>query len=232
MNYVSPPIEQYLKFKNRCSLLPSLDQGSCIATIRVEDGSLRDIIWAVIDILTGIKLPDKTTVLLCSVSSLAARSIQTYGEDMVWGIRLLKEKLGDTLNASGIPPILVNRINNPSLVRSVAEAEIWFEGLKGPEGALLKRTREMVLIEMERCSLRQVQSPEERMVTMPDAVEKYNKVPTALMGWKGMGEQVSPLPQEVEAAIIGTLRDELEVNFGVEVTRNFDLRRTVEDAEA
>jgi hypothetical protein len=49
---------------------------------------------------------------------------------------------------------------------------------------------------------------------------------------KGMGEQVSPLPQEVEAAIIGTLRDELEVNFGVEVTRNFDLRRTVEDAEA
>jgi hypothetical protein len=52
------------------------------------------------------------------------------------------------------------------------------------------------------------------------------------MGWKGMGEQVSPLPQEVEAAIVGTLREELGVNFGVEVTRNFDLRRNVEDAEA
>ncbi len=39
-------------------------------------------------------------------------------------------------------------------------------------------------------------------------------------------------PQEVEAAIVGTLREELEVNFGVEVTRNFDLRRNVEDAEA
>jgi hypothetical protein len=214
------------------AVLPSLDRGSCISIIRVEDGALRDIIWAVIDILTGIKLPDKTTVLLCSVSSLAARGIQTYGEDMVWGIRLLKEKLGDAVNASGIPPILINGINNPSLVRSVAEAEIWFEGLKGPEGVLLKRTRERVLIEMERCSLGRVLAPEERMVTMPDAVEKYNKVPTALMGWKGMGEQVSPLPQEVEAEIVGTLREELEVNFGVEVTRNFDLRRNVEDAEA
>jgi hypothetical protein len=98
------------------AVLPSLDQGSCIATIRVEDGSLRDIIWAVIDILTGIKLPDKTTVLLGSVSSLAARGIQTYGEDLVWGIRLIKEKLGEALNASGIPPILINGINNPSLV--------------------------------------------------------------------------------------------------------------------
>ncbi len=41
-----------------------------------------------------------------------------------------------------------------------AEAEIWFEGLKGPEGALLKRTRELLLVEMERYSLGRVQTPE------------------------------------------------------------------------
>jgi hypothetical protein len=125
-----------------------------------------------------------------------------------------------------------NRVESPSLVRSLAEAEIWFEGLKGPDGALLKRTRGLLLTEIERCTLGRVQSPEEHMVTMPDAVLEYNRVPTALMGWKGMGEQVAPFLQEVEAAQVLTMRDELEKNFGVTVTRNFDLRRSVEDGEA
>jgi hypothetical protein len=31
-------------------------------------------------------------------------------------------------------------------------------GLKGPEGALLKRTRELLLIEMESCSLGRVKT--------------------------------------------------------------------------
>jgi hypothetical protein len=56
-------------------------------------------------------------------------------------MRQLKEKLCDGLNASALPPILINRINNPRLVRSLAEAELWFEGMKGPVGALLKKTR-------------------------------------------------------------------------------------------
>jgi hypothetical protein len=69
------------------------------------------------------------------------------------------------------------------------------------------------------------------MVTLPDRIHEYNRIPTALMGWKGMGEQVMPFTQEVEEAQIMTMRDELEVNFGVTVTRNFDLRRTVDMGE-
>jgi len=218
--------------QNFPAVLPSLDQDSCVSIIRVEDGTVREITWAVIDILSNIRLPDKTTILLGSMSSLAARGIQTYGEDIVWGIRMIKEKLGDRVNVSAVPPILVNGIESPSLVRSLAEAEIWFEGLKGPDGALLRRTRGLLLTEVERFSLGRVQSPEERMVTMPDAVSEYNRVPIALMGWKGMGEQVAPFPQEVEAAQVLAMRDELEKNFGVNVTRNFDLRRNVEDGEA
>jgi len=150
----------------------------------------------------------------------------------VWGIRQLKEKLCDGLNASALPPILINGINNPSLVRSLAEAELWFEGLKGPVGALLKKTRGLLLMEMDRHSLGRVLAPEEHMVTLPDRIHEYNRIPTALMGWKGMGEQVKPFTQEVEEVQIMTMRDELEVNFGVTVTRNFDLRRTLEMGEA
>ncbi len=193
---------------------------------------LRDITLAVIDILSGTTLPARSTVLIGSVSSLATKGVQSYGEDLVWGIRQLKEKLCDGLNASALPPILLNRINNPSLVRSLAEAEIWFEGLKGLDGALLKKTRGLLLMEMDRHSMGGVLAPEEHMVTLPDKIHEYNRIPTALMGWKGMGEQVMPFTQEVEEAQIMTMRDELEVNFGGTVTRNFDLRRTVEMGEA
>ncbi len=132
-----------------------------MSIIRVEDGTMREFTWAVIDILSSIRPPDKTTILLGSMSSLAARGIQTYGEDLVWGIRMIKEKLADRVNASAILPIVINGIESPALVRSLAEAEIWFEGLKGPDGALLRWTRGLLLTEIERCSPGRVQAPEE-----------------------------------------------------------------------
>ena len=216
--------------QNFPAVLPSLDHDNCMSIIRVEDGTIREITWAVIDILKGIRLPNKTTILLGSVSSLAARGVQAYGEDLIWGIRQLREKLGEGVTVSALPPIPVNGVNNSRLVRNLAEVEIWFEGIK-PDGVLLKRTRCFLLTEMERCSLGRVIAPEEQMVTMPDSIDDFNKVPTALMGWKGMGEQISPFPQELEAMQVRIMREELEVNFGVTVTKNFDLRRNVEVGE-
>jgi hypothetical protein len=218
--------------QNFPAVLTSLDQENCMSIIRVEDGSIREITWAVTDILKRMRLPDKTTILLGSVSSLFATGVQSYGEDLIWGIRQLREKkLGDGVTVSALPPILVNDVNNPRLVRSLAEVEIWFEGIK-PDGVLLKKTRCLLLTEMERCSLGRVISPEEQMVTMPDSIDQFNRVPTALMGWKGMGEQIAPFPQEVEVLQVRTMRDELEVNFGITVTKNFDHRRSVDVGEA
>jgi len=58
------------------AVLPSLDQDNCISIVRVEDGNLREIIWAVIDILSGLTLPAKSTILIGSVSHIAAKGVQ------------------------------------------------------------------------------------------------------------------------------------------------------------
>ncbi len=102
--------------QNFPAVLPSLDQENCMSIIRVEDGSIREITWAIIDILKGIRMPDKTAILLGSVSSLSAKGVQAYGEDLIWGIRQLREKLGDGVTVSALPPILVNGVNNSRLV--------------------------------------------------------------------------------------------------------------------
>jgi hypothetical protein len=172
------------------AVLPSLDLGSCISIVRVEDGGLRDIAWTMIDILSGINLPPRSTVLIGSASSIAAKGIQTYGEDMAWSIRVIREKLGDGVTVSALVPILVNGVNNPSLVRGVAEAECWFEGLIGPDGALMRKTRAVLLQEMEWQGRGLVLSPEENMVCMPDRLVEFKRVPIALMGWRTMAEQL------------------------------------------
>jgi hypothetical protein len=131
------------------AVLLSLDLGSCMSIVRVEDGGLRDIAWTIIDLLSGINLPPRSTILIGSSSSIAAKGVQTYGEDMAWSIRIIREKLGDGVSVSAVVPIFVNGVNNPSLVRCVAEAECWFEGLIGPDGALMRKTRAILLHEME-----------------------------------------------------------------------------------
>ena len=110
-------------------------------------------------------------------------------------------------------------------VRGVAEAECWFEGLVGPYGALMRKTRAVLLQEMEWQGRGLVLSPEENMVCMPDRLVEFNRVPIALMGWRTMAEQLAPFPQEAEERLVMSMRDELEANFGVRVSRNLDLRR-------
>ncbi len=114
----------------------------------------------------------------------------------------------------------------------MAEAECWFEGLVGPDGALMRRTRAALLQEMERQGRGLVLVPEENMVCMPDRLHEFNRVPIALMGWRTMAEQLAPFPQDAEERMLWAMREELEVNFGVKVSRNLDLRRTDDSAGA
>jgi hypothetical protein len=157
------------------AVLPSLDLGSCISIVRVEDGGLRNIAWTIIGLLSGINLPPRSTILIGSSSSIAAKGIQTC-------IRVIREKLGDGVSVSAVVPIFVNGVNNPSLVRCVAEAECWFEGLIGPDGALMRKTRATLLQEMEVQGRGLILSPEENMVCMPDRLVDFKRVPIALMG--------------------------------------------------
>ncbi len=136
------------------------------------------------------------------------------------------------MTVSAVVPIFVNGVNNPSLVRGVAEAECWFEGLVGPDGALMWKTRAALLQEMEWQGRGLVLSPEENMVCMPDRLVDFNRVPIALMGWRTKAEQLAPFPQEAEERLVMAMRNELEANFGVKVSRNLDLRRAGTDCGA
>jgi hypothetical protein len=176
------------------AVLPNLDQDSCVNIVRVEGGNLREIAWALIDILSIVPLPAKSMILIGSVSHIAAKGVQSFGEDLVKSLRQLSEKLPENLSFSVLVPALVNGINSQRVARYMAGVECWIQALKGPDGALMRRTREFFLGQMELHVLGRVFNPEKTMVLLLDSFWNYNKVPTVLQGWKGMAEQILPLP--------------------------------------
>ncbi len=158
--------------QNFPAIIPSMDKDSCMAIVRVENGQLKDIAWTLINILSGIAVPDKSTVLIGSVSAINFKGVQTYAEDLVWCIRVLKEKIRGNVSVSALVPILVNGVHRTTLVRNIAEVEFWFEGLKlkGPDGSLMERTRAILLAEMDCHGRGVVFAPEEQRVTLPDSL--------------------------------------------------------------
>ncbi len=219
------PVVFVLTDQNFPAIIPSMDKDSCMAIVRVENGQLKDIAWTLIDILSGITVPDKSTVLVGSVSALNTKGVQSYAEDLVWCIRVLQEKIRGNVSVSALVPILVNGVHRTTLVRNIAEIEFWFEGLKGPDGSLMEKTRAILLAEMDSHGRGVVFAPEEQRVTLPDSLHNYNKVSTVLLSWKGIAEQVVPFSQEAETRMVMEMRTELEENFGVYISRNLDLRR-------
>ncbi len=71
------------------------------------------------------------------------------GESLVKSLRQLSEKLPENLSFSVLVPALVNGINSQRVARKMAEVECWIQALKGPDGALMRRARELFLGQME-----------------------------------------------------------------------------------
>jgi hypothetical protein len=131
------------------AVLLNFDQDSCVNIVRLEGCNFREIAWALIDILSGVPLPSKSTILIGSVSHIASKGVQSFGEDLVKSLRQLSDKLPENLSFSVLVPAIVNGINSQRAARNIAEMECWIQALKGPDGALMRRTRELFLGQME-----------------------------------------------------------------------------------
>ncbi len=63
----------------------------------------------------------------------------------MWALRTISEKIEWGVTAASLPPILVNGLNTPRIVRNVVEAEFWLEDLKGVDGALFTETKKILM---------------------------------------------------------------------------------------
>jgi len=203
----------------------SKDKKQCIAVMRLEFGTMKEIGFAVSDLLGGLDLAEGSIVLVGSVSDLDAQGVSGYSEELGRTIRILREKLGPHVKVTAAPPVLIGGVNSERLVRAIIEAESWLEGLEGGECAMLSGTRRVVMSKIDVFGVGVVTNPKEEVHLVPRGVNTKEKIRYTSVGWKNTPTLVKPLSEEAEAEVLASLVGELRTNFGARLSSNLVMDR-------
>jgi len=139
------PVVLVASDQNFPPVLFSEDNGACIGIMRMEYGSVKELGFAVGDMLHGISLPQGSVILVGSTADLAQQGIVGYTDELARTLRILKEKLGGRVEVVALPPVPLGGINSFATLRGVVEVEHWAERLEGGAGVLLLKTRSAVV---------------------------------------------------------------------------------------
>jgi hypothetical protein len=202
------------------------DNKPCIAIMRIEHGTMKEIGFAVSDLLVGVDIPEGSIILVGSVSDLNAQGVSGYSEELARTIRILREKLGKNVMVTAAPPVLLGGVNSHRLTRAIIDAEYWVESLEGGDCTLLSATRRMVMEKMAENGIGKVRRPQEEMHIVPKGVGTKDKVRYKALGWVDTPIQVAPLSEKGEKEVLDSLVRELQVNFGAKISNNLAMDRS------
>ncbi len=99
--------------------------------MRIEHGTMKEIGFAVSDLLGGLEIPEGSIILVGSISDLNAQGVSGYSEELERTIRILREKLGKNVMVTAAVPVLLGGVNSHRLTRAIIDAEYWVESLEG-----------------------------------------------------------------------------------------------------
>jgi hypothetical protein len=134
------PVTYVLADQSFQANVPATDGGECFRILRVEDGTLQEIMNAFLELNAGRKLEPGTTIMLGSLSKLGKVGTAFYA--LEWGRCRCKlmEELGDVIVVPALP-LLVASMEGRHLVRTLAEFLDWYDDLQEAEAGILRAVR-------------------------------------------------------------------------------------------
>jgi hypothetical protein len=113
-----------LSDQNFSPVLPC-SEGECLKIIRVENGSLAEIVNCFLEVMKGKGIPTGLVALLCSVAHLQMRGVAGYMTNL--GVEM--ERIGAVFRGGVIClpgiPILIGGCDDGTTTRSIIEAGRW-----------------------------------------------------------------------------------------------------------
>jgi hypothetical protein len=108
--------------------LPSTDPtANCPVIIRIEDGSLSDLISSFRKTMGKIKLPVGSVIILCSLSHLARVGAAVYAADLQATINSIEEDYGNRVRAIHGIPIVGSLMEDVATTRSLYDVLEWLD---------------------------------------------------------------------------------------------------------
>jgi len=199
--------------------------------MRIEDRSIKDVSFAVSDLLKGIELPAGSVVLMGSMTSVAKLGAQSYAHELSRSVRILGERLGTRIGIHPLIPVPICGINNTRVVRNLLELDVWMEKIGETEAGIFRNTREKLVETVRRHGEGAKRYNEEFILVMPAGLNSRDTITIRSTGWKGMPLRVYPLSMEAESLMVVTMVRDLCENCGVELSQNIDFSRKGGSAE-
>jgi len=197
-----------LSDQNFSPVLPC-NVGECLKIIRVEDGSLAELVSTWLDVFKGKTFPAGSTVVIFSASQLLMDGVGGYLHDLVGEIAKIDRIFeGRVLTTVGIP-IFLGGVADPFLVRSVFELEGWLRGTGIPYP---KQSWELVLQTMMECKTNRTQEAQKTKARVPVSLklgQGQRAITWVSEGWTTLPNGVLPLSPNQEAGLVSTLTKEL-----------------------
>jgi hypothetical protein len=109
-------------------------------SLRVEDGTLQEIVGAFLDLNGGRKVEPGTTIMLGSLTKLGTVGTAFYELEWVKCRNKLVEELGDVIVVPLLALVVIN-LPGRHIVRSLAEFLEWFDDLLEAEAGILRTLR-------------------------------------------------------------------------------------------
>jgi hypothetical protein len=113
-------------------VIGSTNGTNCIKIIRIEYGKLCELARAFVDLMTGVKLPVGSLILVSSASQLAEIGVAAYAEETVRCIRFLLNAFQNRVDVKHRVFITLGGIESASVIRAVAELDAWLSFLPPP----------------------------------------------------------------------------------------------------
>jgi len=106
---------------------PYVETEACIPSIRVEDGSLSELLRILNRITHDIRLPSGTVVYLSSLSHLEKVGAAGYAADMVDTLNKIESDYNGHVRPLVGMPALEHTVSNPALIRHIHDTLSWMK---------------------------------------------------------------------------------------------------------
>ena len=214
--------------------LPAIADKQCLFILRIENGSISDLVDKFLLLTRAWKLPPGTALVVSSATELARCGTAAYAASLASnGGRIHRAFHGDAEWIPG-PPLLLSGTSSTELIRSLLEISLWIR-FALPEPACTLADSFGVLMDMIKANaVGPLKRAKERRFMMPCSLSHLPDLKT----WASANLD-QPLPtevrafnEEVEAAIITSVLAELNSKLGFDLDPQPNFSRQLDPSTA
>ena len=188
-----------------------LDAGECLRVVRVEDGSLQEVIHALADAVSGGTLVKSTVIALGSISHLAEVGSAQYITDWVRSRHWLKARYGEHIVVIPLIPVMHTGLDGRSTVRALLEVLHWFLSLGDTEAVLMKGIFQKYIETNLARSVGRGWADSRQCLRAPAGLNTKAFVSLVSEGWGCRPDSIPPLlppaEQEIILSLVAMLND-------------------------